>query len=196
MIDRRIAYCNVLMRCDEIPTSLPQRLPPGYTFAAYTPGREQDWAALETEIGDFESVEQARAYFEATYLPDAATLGERCFFVLSPSGEAVASCMAWRDEPAASLHWLVTSPRYERQGIGRALVERCLALYRQRGEGPVYLHTQPWSYPAIGLYGRLGFALLKTDSFAHYENEFGQACTLLRELLPEACWAALVQGAK
>ena len=195
MVNRSIVYCNVLMRCDAPPTALPQRLPPGYVFAPYAPGREAGWAALEAEIGDFDTQQEALAYFRRTYLPHGDKLQRRAIFALDAQGAVVGSCLAWRDRrqdgEVASLHWLVVSPRHEGQGIGRALTERALTLYRAWGELPVYLLTQPWSYPAIRLYASLGFTLLKSDTFADYVNEYDRAVEALRPLLPEAEWRAL-----
>nr|WP_317361006.1 hypothetical protein [uncultured Blautia sp.] len=39
------------------------KLPDGYTFRFYEPGDEKEWAKLEYEIGDFDTMELAEEYF-------------------------------------------------------------------------------------------------------------------------------------
>lgn len=58
-------------------------------------------------------------------------------------------------------------------------------IFNERGETPIYIHTQPWSYKAIMLYSKLGFKIQKTDTFSHYENQYEQAIKTLENILTE-----------
>lgn len=189
MPDREIPFFNMILRCDCYEGSAPAELPAGYTFSAYRPGLETDWARLEHAIGDFSSPEEAGAYFANTYLTEPEALQKRAVFVLDASGEAVGSCIAWKDPrgdgEVSSLHWLVVSPAHRGQGLGRALCRRVMELFAARNELPVYIHTQPWSWKAVLLYCSLGFCLEKTDSFASYENQYGEAMEALKQILSE-----------
>lgn len=49
------------------------------------------------------------------------------------------------------------------------------------GDKEVFLHTQTWSYKAIGLYLKTGFELVKSGSFGSYQNDFGKAEMILKE---------------
>jgi len=43
------------------------------------------------------------------------------------------------------------------------------------------LHTQTWSYEAIGIYIRAGFEIAKTGSFERYKNDYEKAMPILME---------------
>lgn len=58
-------------------------------------------------------------------------------------------------------------------------------IYAEHGAFPVYIHTQPWSWKAVLLYLSLGFRLQKTDTFSHFENEYGKAIAELRTIVSE-----------
>lgn len=196
VIDRSIPFYNLILRADEPPCQAPQ-LPEGFSFASYAPGDEDAWAALETQIGDFDSVPAARAYFQATYGADTPLLRERCVFARTTQGEAVGTGIAWHDARGdarvSSLHWLAVSPRWQGNGLGRALF---LETMRRFDAYPVYIHTQPWSHRALMMYVRHGFTLMRRDTFSHYENQFAQGMDVLRGLLSPEPYALLVRTAR
>lgn len=188
MIDRSIPYYNLILKCNEIcipPVSLPE----GYSFKMYDVGDEKYWAKLEYGIGDFSSVEEAEMYFKTNYCNQIDELQKRCVFVVDSYGDVVGSCIAWHDlkdnDTVASLHWLVVSPKYQGKHIGLVLCQKVMDIFNERGETPVYIHTQPWSYKAIMLYSKLGFKIQKTDTFSHYENQYEQAIKTLENILTE-----------
>ena len=189
MIDRSIPYYNLILKCNEIcipPVSLPE----GYSFKMYEVGDEKRWAKLETEIGDFSSVEEAEIYFRTNYCNQIDELKRRCVFVVDSYGDVVGSCIAWHDlkgkDAVASLHWLVVSPEHQGKHTGLALCQKVMDIFKEHGETPIYIHTQPWSYKAILLYIKLGFKIQKTDTFSHYENQYEQAIKTLNNLLSDS----------
>ena len=194
MVDRSIPFYNLILRCDK-PSPAEPILPEGFFLRPYTPGDEALWAALEYEAGDFDSPQEAEDYFCRTYLPHADALRQRCWFVMAPEGDCAGTCMAWRDpkgeETVASLHWLVVSERYQRSGIGRALCQKVLNVFMELDEAPVYIHTQPWSWKAVLLYGSLGFRIQRSDTFARYENQFSLAMSALKNVLTAEQLAAV-----
>lgn len=196
-LDRRIPYCNVLMRCRQPARTLSCALPEGYCFHFFQPGDEVRWAEIEADIGDFASREEALRYFTGRYLPHREALSQRCFFVLDRAGRAVGTCMAWRDpkgeKEVSSLHWLAVLEDCQGRGLGKALLNKALSLYADWEAFPVYLHTQPWSYRAVGLYSRAGFHLLKSDSFSDYQNQTEQALEVLRPLLSKEAFDKLLR---
>ncbi len=198
--DKSIPYYNVIMRCDHFRSTPAVELPPGYSLAMYADGNERDWAALEFEIGDFPSFDEALLYFETKYLYEKRDLYERCLFIRNPGGEAIASCMAWRDErqgqTVASLNWLVVKPKYQGLGFGKAALLETLRIFRHKNKQPVYLHTQPWSYKAISLYHKYGFSLLKTDTFAGYVNQYAEAMEVLKPLYTLEKYRKLTESAR
>ena len=156
----------------------------------YDVGDEKYWAKLEYEIGDFSSVEEAEMYFKTNYCNQIDELKKRCVFVADAYGDVVGSCIAWHDlkgnDTVASLHWLVVSPEHQGKHIGLTLCQKVMDIFKERGETPVYIHTQPWSYKAILLYIKLGFKIQKTETFSHYENQYKKAIKTLENLLSES----------
>lgn len=199
MLDRTIPYYNLLMRCDEVATEK-WTLPYDHRIRFYEPGDAPNWARVERAVGDFPDKVQAQveAYFLGRY--DLEALSRRCLFAVNSEGSAVGTCTAWRDpkglEDVASLHWLAVEPGSQGRGIGRALVDETMRLFERLGEMPVYLHTQPWSHKAIGLYLDVGFYALKTESFGDYENQFEDAARTLRAHLDARTYEKLMDTAR
>lgn len=189
MIDRSIPYYNLILKYNKI-CAMPISLPKGYSFKMYDVGDEKYWAKLESEIGDFSSVEEAEMYFKTNYCNQIDGLKKRCVFVVDAYGNVVGSCIAWHDlkgnDTVASLHWLVVLPEHQGKHIGLALCQKVMDIFKEHNETPVYIHTQPWSYKAILLYIKLGFKIQKTDTFSHYKNQYKKAIKTLKILLPES----------
>ena len=64
MLDKQLPYAEIWMTRplnEELPS---YHLNQQYHFEKYQPGAEQDWAIIETAVGEFVSVEEALAYFD------------------------------------------------------------------------------------------------------------------------------------
>ena len=180
MIDRTIPYYDIIMRCDRI---LPMeiKLPAGYSIRTYQPGDEDAWAALMCAVDEQTDFAQAKAEFIRRYL----SAPERIFFAEDADGAVVGTAIAW-DDGLRVLHWLAVHPEHQRKGVGRALCQTCLRLFRREDNAaPVYLHTQPWSWKAILLYISLGFRLQAKDTIYNYENQYAQAMATLKDIVTE-----------
>lgn len=187
MPDRSIPFYNFILK-SEIYIDTEIVLPKGYQFRNYQIGDEKAWAKLEYEIGDFPSTDEAEKYFISQYCQNIDHIRERCIFVIDEQEQIVGSCIAWKDqkgtEQVGSLHWLIVSPIHQGKKLGKALCQRVLKIFQEKNEFPVYIHTQPWSYPAIFLYVHQGFKLQMSDTFSCYENQYEQAMDTLRGILP------------
>ena len=78
----------------------------------------------------------------------------------------------------------------------KALATAVMNIYAEHRALPVYIHTQPWSWKEILLYASLGFRLQKTDTFSHYENEYGKAITELRRIVSEEQYELLLRSSE
>ncbi len=189
MIDRTIPYYNIIMRCDRV---LPMeiKLPEGYAIRTYQPGDEDAWADLECAIGDFPTREAALNLFAERYL----AAPERIFFALAPNGKIVGSVIAdLRDKNIRALNWVVVAEAHQGKGIGKALCQTALRLFRRENNAlPVYLHTQPWSWKAILLYIKLGFKLQPMDTFCGHKNQYDQAMETLKAIVTPEQYARMV----
>lgn len=198
MLDRTIPFCNTIMKCSDY-SPRPVELPDGFSIVPYQNGYEKEWAKLEYAIGDFDSLEAAEKYFIETYLQNFK-LCPNILFILNRGHGIVGSCIAWQDmqgeNSVSSLHWLVVQEQYQGIGLGKALSTAVMNIYAERKALPVYIHTQPWSWKAILLYRSLGFRLQKTDTFSHYENEYGKAMTELRKIVSEDQYELLLRSSE
>ncbi|MFC5529608.1 GNAT family N-acetyltransferase [Cohnella yongneupensis] len=188
MLDKSIPHYNVIMkRSAGIP--LPNSaLPPGYSFSWYVPGKEEKWAEIEASVGEFDHIEQGLDYFRTEYLPFRDELKRRLLFIRNEDGEEIGTITSWwnltggRRDP--SVHWFAVKKEYQGIGLGKALVSECLnRLQLLEGDRDIYLHTQTWSYKAIGLYLKTGFEILSHESFAHYNNDYDKAVPILKTVL-------------
>ena len=185
MLDRTIPFYNTILRCDNYQHK-DVVLPKGFSIVSYKNGYEKAWAELEYSIGDFDSLEDAENYFAATYMQNPALLSN-VLFLLNEQESVIGSCIAWQDKRKAScvssLHWLVVDEEYHGRGLGKALCNATMNIFKEQENLPVYIHTQPWSWKAIFLYLSIGFKLQKTDTFSHYENEYYKAMTALKRVV-------------
>ena len=183
VLDRSIPYYNIIMRCDCF-KPLPETARE-ITVRNYRLGDEKHWAEIEYSIGDFSSVDEAKRYFQTHYTDE---IFNRCFFAEDRNKNVIGTCIAWYDlkddQSVSSLHWLAVSPKYQNNGVGKALLNAVMNYYCQNHLMPVYLHTQPWSYKAIRLYLSAGFKIMETDTFADYKNEYSEAISVLKDYLP------------
>jgi GNAT superfamily N-acetyltransferase len=68
------------------------------------------------------------------------------------------STMSEFDDPdAAGIRMLAVDPSFQAQGVGRALVEKCIDRARTIGQAKIILHSTPQMSTAHTLYGHLGF---------------------------------------
>ena len=161
-------------------------LPNNYSVVFFSNGEEKNWAEIETSVGEFESESKALAYFQTEYLPYIKELERRLFFLQTREGENIATVTIWwnytGERRDVSLHWVGVKPEYQGLGLGKALVfESMERMLRIEGDRDVYLHTQTWSYKAIGIYLQAGFEFIKEGSFSGYENDYEKAIPILKE---------------
>ena len=185
-MDKSIKYYEVLMIRRNSEFFRKYKLPVGYTIKPYEKGMEEEWSKLQTEVGEFEDVSDAKRYFEDEFIKENVDLSNYCYFVESPKGKVVATASLWFgkhfDEGIKyRLHWLSVHPDYRGKGLGKALISYILKDEKLKGEKYVYLKTQTWSYKAIDLYLKFGFkpySGIKPDNwdcchmdFENYNNE-------------------------
>ena len=213
MLDKSVEFKNIIMRikADMIKAAISPTLPEGFSFRLFNKVSDSgDWGRIEASVLEFDSEFEAESYFKKAYIPFADKLRDRCLFVTNQSGLPIATATAWFADSElghqASLHWVAVFPEYQGMGIGKAIVQKCLCLFRElEPDCDVWLHTQTWSHVAVKMYQRLGFNILKTDRLANanarnggikiYENDFLQAMHILQQLLPPNAFNELANTA-
>lgn len=185
-MDKSIKYYEVLMLRKNSEFYRKYKLPVGYTIKPYESGMENHWAEVETSVGEFDKVIDAKNYFEKEFISKDKDLSKYCFFVENPNGKIVATASIWYgkhfdDRIKYRLHWVAVNPHYQGKGIAKALISYILKDDKLKGEKYIYLTTQSWSYKAINLYLKFGFKPYSGDKpenwdcchmdFENYNNE-------------------------
>jgi RimJ/RimL family protein N-acetyltransferase len=186
MLDKSIPYLNIPMQ-RKSGTPIPQYvLSEGYSYVPFTASSEMDWAKIETSVGEFDSISEALDFFNENYLSYPGEVERRTIFIQTNEGEKVGTATIWwnytgeRRDP--TLEWIAVKPEHQGIGLGKAIVfEGMRKMLQIEGDRDIFLHTQTWSYRAIGIYLQAGFEFMKTGSFSRYENDFDKAIPYLEE---------------
>jgi [ribosomal protein S18]-alanine N-acetyltransferase len=83
--------------------------------------------------------------------------------------------------PEAELRNLAVAPRYQRRGVGRALLEDAHKRLSRSGARRVYLEVRPSNKPALSLYCSTGYIILSTRK-GYYPDPSEDAYVLSLEL--------------
>lgn len=186
MLDKTIAYHDVLL---VRPARTPIRsfnLPEGFCFTYFKEGDEASWSEIESRVGEFDTPREALDYFTQEYMHYSTELKKRCLFIENPDGKKVATSTAWwsrrNRKSIPSLHWIAVIPEFQGKGLAKAGVSESLKHYvGLDGDRNCFLHTQTWSYKAIGIYLKLGFKILTEGTFGKYKNGFEKAFPILKD---------------
>ena len=94
--------------------------------------------------------------------------GERCW-IAEMDGEAVGSVFVVKEsKTVAKLRLLLVEPKARGRGLGRRLVEECMAFARARGYRKLVLWTQSNLAAARAIYRKTGFAKVKEERHASF----------------------------
>lgn len=192
MLDKNLPYMDIIMKATkEIACTQPiSQLPEGYSYHMYKAGDEIAWAELETSVEEFDSFEDALTYFNRVFMPYQDILQERMCFIKDENDHFVSTATAWfkQDDKKryALLHWVSTSPQKQGLGLASAIVKYALSRFNEvePNESEIFLHTQTWSYKAIGLYYKYGFKITK-DALLDCSSDMGCIPILEKELPKE-----------
>lgn len=188
MLDKTIPYLNILMKREKGKQVIDYDLPDGFKFTFFEAGDEIEWAEIETSVGEFDRALDALVYFQKGFIPYIKELERRCLFVENHEGLKVATLTMWWDYTGIRrdpwIHWVAVRPEYQGMGLGKAIVSKGMRLMIEiEGDRDVYLHTQTWSYKAIGIYKSVGFKITTEKGLAGYENnEYNEAIQLLEKM--------------
>ena len=151
----------------------PRRAP--YILRPHRPG-DMGWivqrhaALYSEEYGWDETFEALVAEIAAAFLRKFDAAKERCW-IAERDGENVGSAMLVRDdEETARIRLVLVEPSARGLGIGRRLVEECLAFARRAGYRKVTLWTNDVLHAARRIYQHAGFRLVEENphhSFGH-----------------------------
>lgn len=197
MLDKNIPYCNIIMKyIGPAINSEPSIDIKGYHYSTYCNDDNKRWAQMEVDNNDFDTYSNAYSYFNNKYLAKEEKLKKSFIGIRNDNDYLVGSIMCWNDiknnHLVNSLHWLIVDPQYQELGIGKKLVDALLFYASKNQLFPIYLHSQPWSYKAIGIYSSKGFKITKSDTFKNYSNDYDIAIKILENYMPKEKWHKLI----
>jgi GNAT superfamily N-acetyltransferase len=103
---------------------------------------------------------------------------ERCW-IADRGGAAVGSVFLVKvDEATAKLRLLILDPSARGRGLGRRLVDECLAFARAAGYRKVVLWTNSELASARGIYAAAGFELVSSESDPMFPSGVGETWEL------------------
>jgi ribosomal protein S18 acetylase RimI-like enzyme len=88
------------------------------------------------------------------------------FFVSRIDGDLAGTAMAGYDGHRGWVYYVATHPKYRRQGVGRALMERVEDALRKIGCPKLNLQVRSNNYEAVTFYRRLGYDIEDRVSMA------------------------------
>jgi DNA-binding MarR family transcriptional regulator/predicted N-acetyltransferase YhbS len=133
-------------------------------------------ALYASEYGWGDRFEGLVAKVASDFLSKRDTKRERCWVAVL-DGEIVGSIMLVRkSERVAKLRLLLVEPSARGLGVGRRLVDECVAFARSAGYALITLWTNPELHAARAIYEKTGFRLVRTET-THVFGEPQQAQT-------------------
>lgn len=184
-LDRSLPHIGVLMEKYDTECCPKYDLPKGYRFTKYQRGYEKQWAILQYEVEETDSLDEAEHAFKSEFLDGKsmdwaekvnnhsnidhieaslffAQMCERMVFIVDHQDKVIGTGCVWGGKVFGKelqrLHWIAVSPEHQGKGIAKALVSKLLDVYNELGyRGYIYLTSQTWSYKALNIYMKFGF---------------------------------------
>ena len=161
-LDKSVQHIGVLLEKYDTANYPKYELPKGLKFSTYKAGIENEWAQLQYEVEQMDSLEQGRTEFAKCFLNRYDDMMQRCIFVLNQEDKLIGTGSMWDGttfgDVRQRIHWGAVSPTYQGGGICCALITKALDIYNKLGyKGYIYIASQTWSYKAINIYKKFGF---------------------------------------
>jgi len=188
MKEQEIPDLNIFMMCDKLNNNALSKLPEGFHIRTCKPEELRIWKQFP-----FDNVKDKKEYYEymSNYFNDVYgnNLNEfynRCLFVCEDkTDKPVATCFLWKAyNKINTIHWFKTLKEYEGKGLGRALLSYIMCALNE-DDYPVFLHTQPSSFKAIGLYSNFGFKIVTNNVIGYRKNNYKECLPILKQFMKE-----------
>lgn len=185
---------NIFMMCEKLNSSALSKLPEGFYIRNCTPGELKLWKEFPFDTTEDKNkyYDYMTNYFNEVYGSNIAEFYNRCLFVCeSKNNKPVATCFIWKAyNKINTIHWLKVLKEYEGKGLGRALLSHIMTSLND-DDYPVFLHTQPGSFRAIGLYSAFGFKIITNKIIGYRKNEYKESLPILKQHMTKEAFEKL-----
>lgn len=138
-----------------------------FTIRTIEPGDNKALATIIRDtLAEFKANKPGTVYFDETtdHLSEVFKTGRSIYFVAELQGEITGGSgiypTANLPEGTCELVKLYLSPKARGKGLGKLLMEKCIAAAKEMGYQKIYLETMPELTIAIPMYEKMGFAYL------------------------------------
>ena len=184
---------NIFMMCNKLNESALSELSEDFYVRTCRKDEFDMWASFP-----FDNEEDAEKYygfmvdfFNNTYASKGDLFYQKCLFICDKNDKPIATCFVWKAyDEFNTIQWFKTLKGYEGFGIGRALLSIVMKDLQEE-DYPIYLHTQPSSFRAIGLYSDFGFEILTDSEYGLRTNDIDQCLPILEEHMTEKSFKKL-----
>jgi ribosomal protein S18 acetylase RimI-like enzyme len=169
-MDRSVEYIPLTMFRPNLECIPEAPLPPGYSIRLYRDGDRDAWARIETSAGEFTSIEQGRQAFDREFGAHVEEMPSRSLFLEADGAGAIGTTTAWwgdfRGETIGMIHWVSIMDGFHGRGLSKPLLAAALLLLAKFHDS-AHLHTQTYSWRAVGLYEKFGFLRIDESEDDH-----------------------------
>lgn len=161
-MDTSIPHIGVIMEKMNTAEYPKIQLPAGFSFASYSDEFKEEWAQMQFEVEQVNSLEEGKSEFHECYINHKAEIMDTCVFVTACDGNLAGVALLCDGnlfgDARKRVHWVTVAPTYQNRGICGAMLTKLMDIYNECGfEKGIYLTSQTWSYKAIGIYKKFGF---------------------------------------
>lgn len=194
MREQDIPDLNLFMMCERLNKNALSELPSGFHIRTCRPNELSIWKEFpfDTESDKKEYFEYMSDYFNNVYGSNLDEFYNRCLFVCDDiTDKPVATCFIWKAyNKINTIHWFKTLKEYEGKGLERALLSYIMNSLNE-SDYPVFLHTQPSSFRAIGLYSNFGFKIVTNQTIGYRENNYEECLPILKQFMKKEAFDSL-----
>lgn len=173
--DKRIKYYELLLE-NELDSIKEYPLQNGYHFEFYKDGDRDAWIEIEKSAKEFSEFDEGLTAWNKYYSDKENELENRMVFVVTESGEKVATATAFydihgRDKSGAGwLHWVAVKRDYQGKGLSKSLISHTLSVMRDLGYTHAKIPTQTNTWLAVKVYLDLGFKPIPQNAVNSYDG--------------------------
>lgn len=188
MLEKDIPDLNIFMMCDHLDQGALIDIPKGFYIRSCKPNELDIWKAFPFDNDEDKKTyyNYMTEYFNNVYLERKDEFYHKCLFLCEDkTNKPVATCFIWKAyNKINTIHWFKTIKQYEGKGLGRALLSYIMNSLDE-SDYPVFLHTQPGSFRAIGLYSSFGFKIVTNDVIGYRKNHYKESLPTLQQFMTQ-----------